>query len=268
MLQPAPILQEAFVDPPWAWANGAKLPGVGPVAPDDWLRLDDAYAAQMALRDGLVRERRSLVHAQLPEAEQATHETLGLALRVLKKKESYQLSTEQIVRPDGATVPIDWDTPLITLGRLVQEDICILLKRDGMHVLVAAILCFPASWTLAEKIGKPMAAIHAPVPEYDPQMGRRVDRMFTALRPGQTIRRGNCLAYDDFALFQPRREADRYAPPGPKARYIRTKRQCLLKLPDTEALVFSIHTCVRERAALNAADAAAVAAHLDRIAAP
>ena len=65
------------------------------------------------------------------------------------------------------TVAIDRGDPMGTLGHLVQEDLCLMEKRGEEHVLTAAVLCFPASWRLADKIGRPLEAIHVPVPEYD-----------------------------------------------------------------------------------------------------
>jgi hypothetical protein len=95
--------------------------------------------------------------------------------------------------------------------------------------------------TVAEKIGRPLTAIHTPVPIYDAEMAARVQRMFTALRPGQVLWRANALLYEDPALHQPRLEN------APRQRvglrnYLRSERQCLLKLPVSGAVVFSIHT--------------------------
>ena len=162
-------------------------------------------------------------------------------------------------RPDGAVVPLDRAAPLLTLGRLVQEDLCILEAEGGAHVLTGAILCFPASWTLAEKIGRPLLAIHAPVAAYDAEIARRVQRMFDAIRPDRPLWRGNSLLYDDATLHQPRREGEHR--PAPVARtYVRSERQCFVRLPETRAVVFSIHTYVLRRSDLSPDAAAAILA--------
>lgn len=256
------ILQKHFVDPIWTWPNGSRLPGVGPVAADDWLRVDDAFAGQMALRDRLIADESDRVIALLPKARDAALEVLDLALARLPGIGPYKVAPDRVTRPDGLVVDIDYAAPMATLGRLVQEDICLLEEDTGGHVLTGAVLCFPAHWTLAEKLGRPMTQIHDPVPEYQSDMAKRVQRMLTALRPGTTLRRGNCLAYEDFALFQPRLEAARYTPPGPDAAFVRTERQCLFKLPASGAVVFSIHTCVLDRQHLSAQDEQNVAALL------
>lgn len=162
--------------------------------------------------------------------------------------------------PDGRKPVIDRTAPLLTLGRLVQEDFCILHRAEGEaeHRLAGAVLCFPASWTLSEKIGRPVEAIHGPVAAYDAVLARRVRRLFDGLRPGRPLARCNALFYEDPALFQPRPEASQRPPAGPGAAYFRSERQCLLRLPVTGAVIFSIHTILMPRTALDAADLSAL----------
>lgn len=249
-LQPAPILQATPLEPPWSYPKGDTLPGTAPVGAADWLRVDEAYAGQMALRDRLLAERRDEVVALLPEARAPAQELLQMALQILPDL-GFAVRGGEVTRPDGARVPIDTDDPLGTLGRLVQEDLCLHLKRGDAHALVGGVLCFPASWTLTEKLGRPLIGVHDPVDAYDAGVAKRVQRLFDGLRPGTVIRRGNCLAYHDFALYTPRRERERRVPPPPgEARYIRTERQCLFKLPQSQAVAFSIHTCVVARESL------------------
>ena len=139
----------------------------------------------------------------------------------------------------GVIVSLDRDAPLLTLGRLVQEDICLLEKRGEEHVLTGAVLCFPANWRLAEKINRPLLGIHAPVPEYDENIARRVQRLFDGVRVGRPLWRFNKLSYSDADLHQPYKKTD-----GDVTPFIRSERQCILRLPRTDAVVFSIHTFV------------------------
>jgi dimethylamine monooxygenase subunit A len=110
-------------------------------------------------------------------------------------------------------------------------------------VLTGAILCFPASWTLAEKIGRPMSAIHGPVHEYDARIATSVQRMMRAIQPGAMLWRANALVYDDATLHQPRVEGARRPPPV-EGLYLRSERQSFVRLPVTGAVVFAIHTYV------------------------
>ena len=257
-----PILQPCLMDPPWRLPGGTRLPGISPIAPDDWLRVDDAYAGQMALRDALLRDHTEAVYRIVPEAEEAAQELLAMVLEWVGQQAGYQVTPDHVTRPDGVQVPLDRNNPLLTAGRLVQEDLCLHLQQGDEHVLCGAVLCFPASWSLDEKIGKPLTRIHKPVPQYQGTLATRVQRLFDAIRVGQPLVRANCLTYVDPSLHQPRRENARRVQPGLAADYVRTERQCLLRLAQTRAVVFSIHTTVVERATLSPEDDAAMVAYL------
>jgi len=237
------ILQSRLPFAPWMDPRTARLPGILPVEGDDWLRVDDAFAGQMAERDARIAATPDLVHALLPEAEPAAQELLDHVLAKLARTEGYHITPDSVTRPDGVTVALDRSQPMLTAGRLVQEDLCLLAHDGTEHRLTAAILCFPASWTLAQKIGRPMTTIHVPVTPYTEDVARRVQRLFDAIRPEQALWRMNWLTYDDPTLFQPRLEGE----PRPRPRdliYIRCERQCLKRLPLSRAVVFSIHTYI------------------------
>ena len=142
-------------------------------------------------------------------------------------------------------VEIDFDEPMMFLGRLVQNDFCILQKANEEHVLTAASLCFPASWSLDEKFLKPLIDIHVPVKEYDDNIAKRVQRLFDGLQINQPVWRFNAMYYEDPNLFQPRSINQPRRKPAPnKVNYFRSERQTLIKLPESEAIIFGIHTFV------------------------
>jgi dimethylamine monooxygenase subunit A len=178
-------------------------------------------------------------------------ELLDMVIMELTLRPDMQVSGDSVTRPDGVRVAIDRDDPLKTLSRIVQEDFCIHQKRGEEHVLTAALLCFPAAWTLAEKIGRPLTRIHAPVARYDADIAARVQRMFDMVRPDRPLARANLLAYDDPALFQPHTEAAPRPVGGPGSAYLRSEWQVIRRLPASDAVVFSIHTTMVARAPLD-----------------
>ena len=238
------------------FALGA-LPGVAPLDSADWLLLDSAYGAQMAERRRLLATRRDAVLALLPEADAAAQELLTHALAHLPP--GFTVAHGQVTCPDGTVQPIAPDDPLGTLGRICQEDFCLMQKPDGAteHVLTGAVLCFPASWRLAEKIGRPLLAIHRPVHDYDDALARRVQRLFDGVQPGRPLWRANALWYEDPALHQPRSEASP-RPLGGRdtAPFLRSERQVISRLPGCGAVVFSIRTYMLARATVLARDRA------------
>lgn len=234
------ILQKSIPYDPFA---SRPLPGIQPLAMDDWLLADDAFAGQMALRDRLLADRRETVLAMEGDAAPAALELLDLVLA-----QTGADPAGPVIRADGAVVAIDRADPMATLARLVQEDLCILQKRGDEHVLTAAALCFPASWKLSEKFRRPLIGIHEPVASYDAGIAARVQRLFDGVQPDRPLWRFNALWYDDPALHQPRGETERRPRADPDtAPYLRSERQCILRLPQSRAVVFSIHTYVVAR---------------------
>lgn len=223
------------------------LPGVQPLAPDDWVLVDEAYGAQMLRRADLIATQRDTVIYLEDEAKAAAQELLEAVLDLLQRRfDGFEVGTDAVRRPDGTKVGIDRDDPLGTLGHLVQEDLCLMQKRGDEHVLTGAVLCFPAGWRLCEKAGHPLMHIHTPVDSYDAGVGRRVQRLFDGVRAGQPMWRFNVLWYEDPELHQPHTPADHYkAGRGPETRpYMRSERQCIVRLPKSGAVLFSIHNFV------------------------
>ena len=225
---------------PWMAAHTLRLPGTQPIAPADWLQRDEVFDAQMRYRDRLIAERPEAVHAMTDGAGPAARELLGLVLAHIAGVPGYRREEGAMRRPDGVLVPLDGE-PLVTAGRLVQEDLCLMEKRDGAaeHVLTGAILCFPSNWTLAQKIGMSLTRIHLPVEAYDETVAKRVQRLFDLVRPEAPLMRANLIPYAHPDLHSPRAEFDRHRPP--EVRFVRVERQTILRLPETGAGIFSIH---------------------------
>jgi heme-dependent oxidative N-demethylase alpha subunit-like protein len=254
----AEICQTRLPIAAWMQERTRRLPGVNPVQPGDWLRVDEVFGAQMAYRDFLLAERRQSVCRMTADAEPAALELLQLVLAELSVTPGFQVSGDSVTRPDGMRVALDRRAPLLTVGQLVQEDFCILQKRQQEHVLTGAVLCFPASWSLEEKFLKPLADIHAPVSSYTDDIARRVQRIFDALQADRPVWRSNFLTYANPNLHQPRRKDDRREPDRQGRLWLRAERQCMRRLPDTNAIVFSIHTYVVPFSALSKAQRASL----------
>lgn len=249
-------LQSSLPFAPWADPVSRKLPGVRPVDVADWIVTDDAYGAQMCERDRLIADARDVVVKMDETARPAALELLDMVLEAVLKLDGYRLSQDVLTRPDGVELPIDRDDPMAVIGRLCQDDFCILEQRGTEHLLTGAVLCFPASWSLDQKFMRPLIGIHRPVAAYDDDIARRVQRLFDAIRVDQVLWRANWLLYGDASLHQPRREGERRERPSQSAPFVRSERQCLRRLPVSGAVVFSIHTWVVRREDLTPAQEA------------
>jgi len=230
---------------PYDVSTKKNLPGIGPLDAEGWLIEDEAFAGQMAERDRLLSQMPERVFADSGAMPEAKQEVLDEVLGLLRNRVSYQVNPSDVIRPDGVRVPLDGD-PLLTAARLVQEDLCLHEKHGDEHVLTAAVLCFPASWTLDEKIGRPLSVVHATVDEYSINIAKRVQRLFDGIQAGRPMWRFNVLQYVRPDLFQPRRENDVRSTDEDhgSGAYTRTEHQALVRMPKSGAVLFAIHTYV------------------------
>lgn len=136
--------------------------------------------------------------------------------------------------------------------RLVQEDVCLLDGHAPGVPLVAGSLCFPSMWSLEEKLGKPLLAIHEPVPFFAQHLGKATQALLERMRPGVTVWRLNWGLYptprldlEPHTLPEWQHLAHRVTPEhAGELLYLRVERQTLTRLPRTGAIVFTIHTYV------------------------
>ncbi|HTN11512.1 MAG TPA: DUF3445 domain-containing protein [Acetobacteraceae bacterium] len=220
-------------------------------APEALIELDDQYPEELNERKNLLETRKNDVLSVLPEAAEANFELLQRLGTLLPTRFPAWFSRDGVMLHNYITNET-WNLaepaldPLEIAGRLVQEDLCLLRPGPDGPVLVSAVLCFPSRWSLAEKIGRPMAAIHAPVPFYGDRLARPVDRLMATLKPGRLVERFNWSVVDDAALFQPAghgRRAHNAAITAANAGsmlFLRVERQTLSLLPDSGAVLFSI----------------------------
>ena len=71
-----PVFHDALPIAAWMDEKTRRLPGIQPLAPGDWLRVDEAFAGQMALRDRLITTRRDEVLALEEDAGRVWREVL------------------------------------------------------------------------------------------------------------------------------------------------------------------------------------------------
>ncbi len=229
--------------------------GIKQIEPADWIDVDAHYAAHMAEKKRLLEVRHGEVFAGLPGSEPAQRECLDAAVTHMTIHRPGLVTNlddgirtawngETLASADFAGAPLD------LAGRLVQEDLCLMQPSPDGHRLIAASLCFPARWRLSDKLGRPMSAIHDPVPGFNDRLNRPVERFFSAIDDGQLYMRLNWSVLDDATLFQPtghgRRAIDPTVTPQsvPERLHIRIERQTFRRLPSSGVLVFGIKTIV------------------------
>jgi dimethylamine monooxygenase subunit A len=250
-----------FLDGPWRLAMGIKALDLA-----EWIEMDERFAQQLDQRRALLEERRGEVLAALPESAAGQRELLELLLDHLPRRfaEHYELFDGGIAnRTTGERFALAaWeDAPLELAGRLVQEDLCLMQRDEAGYRLVAAVLCFPAHWRLADKLGRPLGAIHDPVPGFGERLGAPVDRFFASIQVARPVWRVNWSLVDQPTLFLPPEHRGHPKPISAESAgeqlWLRVERQTLRRLPRSGDVVFGIHTHVDPLAAAIDSPAAA-----------
>lgn len=239
--------------------DGSSKPfsiGLKPLDLADWIEIDRHFDAQLREKRRLYAERESDVLVAEPGTEAAQREVLGLLQTHLASRfpERYQQQCKgiQVTGHPAVTADEMRERPLRAASLLVQEDLILMRHGDNGWRLAAGSLCFPSSWVLTEKFGRPLQDIHTPVPGFG--AGTRnaalIARMFDSLQ-GQGVIRWNWSLQLDDALYHPFSNAERDARAANRpsrfgddeavARcFIRVERQTLRKLPVSGDILFTI----------------------------
>ncbi len=212
--------------------------GLRPVEPDAWLVRDGDLDIQLAEKQRLLAVAREACIASMggTSVDEACTEAAELIAAAIGQSPS---------RLGGGIAALE------AVARLVAEDLVIMtppiaeLDADAGYVLGAAVVCFPTRWLLADKIGRPMRAIHEPVPGYESQIGRSTNRVFASL-DSRVVMRTNWSLLDSGELHQP---SVRHEVRGDQTLsrvnvservWVRTERQTLRRLTRTGSVLFTI----------------------------
>jgi hypothetical protein len=243
---------------PLPFLNGGADPlrmGLQAIAPAAWFEPDESRERDLAEKRRLLAERRAAVLAVRPEGEAPSRELRDRLVDHLERT-APDLLGQALTRLQGEGPR----HPLESAALMVQDDLCLLDGAgDGAPVLVAACVCFPTRWRLADKIGRPLDAIHAPVPGLEARIGRSIDAFFRLLAPGKVYQRFNWGVTDDPALHQPEARLPVALAEGEIGRrlFLRVERQTLARLPESRAFVFTIRVHQRPLGEIRARPGAA-----------
>lgn len=147
---------------------------------------------------------------------------------------------------------------LAEAARACWEDLCIVQPDpSGNYRLTAGAVAFPTDWRLADKIGLPLAAVHAPIHGYAEQLAAGVDHFFRTLPAGPIFGRANWFVVptDAWRYLPEDAPAGRFAhvtaDNAGETLFVRCERQTLRRLPRTGAVLFTIGVAVAPLASLS-----------------
>lgn len=229
---------------------------------DDWIELDNHFPRFHADKSRRIRERGSKCCKTAPEAYPAAVELLEeLRTYLPDRYPTLYQRTEKGIKNlwsgedlDTTSDPLPED-PMQTCGRLVQDDLAIMIERpDSQYYLLAGAILLAGFWRLEDKFGMPLSEIHTSgdVPQFREKLEKGMMNFFRRLKPEELVSRNNYFLQvdDDLAWSNSIGSEDSDGISWNTAEknraiehhFFRSERQTLRRLPKSGGVVFTIRT--------------------------
>ena len=249
---------QPYVAGPFRWRLGLR-----PLDLSDWIQIGDDYDHEMDRKAAVLRDNYDTAVRTIPGVEDESHEVLDALVEHLCSMwpQWFSRSGDEVVnahRGERFRIVPDadgrwYEHPLSIAGRLVQEDMALLVERDGRLVFGGGTVCFPNRWDLASKLGRSMADVHAPVSRLNEQLEPTIDDFFTRLSPDRPFWRMGWGVLDTDELYQPLDGTAPVPPPipavgdpsTPDRLFLRVERETLRRFARTSCVLFTIRTYIR-----------------------
>ena len=225
---------------PYRHGEGGVKVGLEPIEEADWLEIDNLFDSEIELKKKLYESNYKEIHQELDLSLKSQHELLEILKTHLNQ-----------YHPSHKIATTETSAPLKIASLMVQEDLVLMLPEEEKYFLGAASLCAPSNWSLKEKFNGSLIELHKDVPSYEKKIGSRVNNLFNKLPNNRIFQRFNWSIYEEATLFQPARSksvversksiTDKNA--GDRL-FIRVERQTIRRLPETQAVAFTIRVHV------------------------
>lgn len=224
---------------------------MAPLNKQNWIEPDEQYPRFLNHKLELGDQKQEAVFRALPSSIDAQHEFSQTLKHHLLEQHNHlycPVRAGLCYLPNGIELAVAKDQPLWNASLWVADDLLIMQKLNDQYCLTAASLCSPSSWHLSEKMGQSMTRIHDPVPTIHDKLTPKIDRFFDHLTAENPIQRFNwsLQANSELAQFP----EDRPIYPANTPLYYRCERQTLMRLPQTNAIAFTIRVYVYPMMAL------------------
>ncbi len=225
-----------------------------------WLDVGPDHASFMAAKRARLAGSPPLYFRTMPGSQRAQAELLGTVVAHLLADHATAFggdAAQVFDRLDGSRHEIAASVrePLATLSDLVEEDF-VLFEGQGQDTVIAASNAYTSSGRIVSCVGRNMHFAHEPVPGLNAALAARIDRVIGNVQAGRPVVRFNWFVTPIASrLFPERSHAANIAAGEAAARalaedytragdtlWLRVERQTFLRLPETGALAFGIHT--------------------------
>ncbi|MBT2663723.1 DUF3445 domain-containing protein [Bacillus sp. ISL-45] len=236
-----------------------------PLNPPIAIEVTESYIEEMNLKRELLKKHPERCYHSESHTMGAQWEALDLILHDLAAyyPETFKLVTnenhwkftnhhtgEKHSFTFGDSTTLDQE-PLDFVGMNVQEDLILMMQRDGDLFLDAGQLCFPANWSLYFDAGMSFREIHAPIPGFkSDSLDERILQFLMRIEAGSpwwrknwSLMAGNRLdtSLETFAEWGQARKKVTKENAG-EIVHFRVEVQKLFRLPKSNGILFTIHT--------------------------
>jgi dimethylamine monooxygenase subunit A len=223
--------------------------GLLPLAMADWIEIDEDYEPTIDKKKKLLAEHLDAVLQVRPGADAACLELRQILAAFLAERfpELFTSNGEEVrTRGRAFARPESGSEALEQIAVWTQEDWAV-LSACAPATLEAAAICFPSRWSLAEKMGRDSDGIHARVPGFA-AIAKATANTLERMTVGKPLWRLNWSIHDSDELYAPSPQSHSPvldASDVMQKTWLRVERQTLVRLPATQAVVFSIRTYLR-----------------------
>lgn len=241
---------------PFNAERGRLRLGLSSIEFAEWIQYEEDFADRIKEKEKLIEENGKQVLDAMPGCLLSQQEFLKLVLGNIQQHhaDKFVVSDNEVASKNNNKNYIIGNyenNPLELVSYLVADDYC-LLEEDGKdYKLVAASVCAPTWWTLADKMGKPLTNIHAPIAGLEEKIGRMVRHFLQNLKVEDCYQRSNwfLFARPDHCVFP--HSFDMYEDMInvnldniEDQLYLRSERQTFRRLENTKAIAFGIKVYV------------------------
>jgi hypothetical protein len=226
-----------------------------------WLDIGPDHAAFMAEKRARLAGCPPLYYRTLERSQGAQAELLRAVADTLREHHGDDFAVEGQVladRRDGSRHDLADPSrePLDILGGLLEEDFVLFDTEDGRDIVIAASNAYTSSGRIVSCVGRGMHFAHEPVPGLNAALAARIDRVIGNVQAGKPVVRFNWFVTPIASRLFPERSHAANVEAGEEAArtlasdhgkagetlWLRVERQTFLRLPETGALAFGIHT--------------------------
>jgi dimethylamine monooxygenase subunit A len=247
---------------PYRWAAADFQLGLRPIRPENWILIGAGHAEMMRQKCQRLNNHRPFYYRTLPSSLPAQRELRERVMAHLAADHprSFEKSGA-VVRSliTGQTLDLDDDStePLLQVSYLIEEDFMLLEEVGGTIQITAASNAYSSSGRLVGSVAHDLEWAHEPVPQLTRKLGGRINRVLSSIHAATPCERFNWQITPMATVFFPHDDphaanaaamrevlAELCRDPARAGEFlwIRVERQTLSRLPDSNAVAFSLHT--------------------------